>query len=388
MSEYSQRVCQLTPSATVRISDRAEQLRSEGVDIIDMSAGDPDFSTPANISEVAKRAIDDGDTHYTASRGIDELRSSIVDKLQSENDIPATEDGVVVTPGAKQGIFEVLSALIETGDEVAVLDPAWVSYESLIKFVGGSVTRVRMDPETGFSLGSVDLSKAVSDDTKAMIVNTPANPTGAVYSREELSRIGELAVEHDIWLIADEIYEKLIYEGEHHSLAAMDGLFDRTITINGLSKSHAMTGWRLGYYAGPKETIDQAAKVHSHTVTCATSFVQRGAIEALEGDQWAVEEMRSEFHSRRDLLMNKLDEYGVEIPAPQGAFYAFIPLASSDDIELCERMLTEDHVATTPGSAFGVSGYARISYANSKSSIEEGIDRIGKYLGQSSRSNQ
>lgn len=380
MGKFSDSVERVEPSATLRISDLASELEGKGADVVDLSVGEPDFTTPEHIRTEAKASLDRGETGYTPSAGIPDLREAIAHKLREENGLRVERDEVVVTPGAKQALFETIFSLVRDGDEVVLLDPAWVSYEAMVKMAGGELNRVTLDPETGFTPGDVDLAEAVSDDTRLMIVNTPSNPTGGVFSRDELERIRDLAVDHDFWVISDEIYEKIRYGAEHHSLGAMDGMSRRTVTVNGFSKSYAMTGWRLGYFVAPDEVRDQASKVHSHSVSCATSFAQRGGVAAVDGPQEPVEEMVEAFESRRDTLVDALADAGVEIPKPEGAFYAFVPVDAEDDAALCEEILQEEHVATTPGSAFGVPGYMRVSYATSEERIKEGVERFAPYL--------
>ncbi len=379
MNGFSDRVGRVEPSATLRISDLAGELEEQGHDVVDLSVGEPDFATPEHIREEAKASLDRGETGYTATRGIASLREAIAHKLRTENDLHVERDEVVVTPGAKQALFEAVFSLLSEGDEAVLLDPAWVSYEAMVKMSGGELNRVTLDSETGFTPGDVDLAEHVTDDTRLLIVNTPSNPTGGVFSREELEEIRDLAVDHDVWVISDEIYEKIIYDAEHHSLGAMEGMGDRTVTVNGFSKAYSMTGWRLGYYTAPDELLDESTKLHSHSVSCATSFAQRGGVAAIDGPQGPVDDMVDEFESRRDALVDALADHGVEIPPPQGAFYAFVPV-DGDDLEVSERALEEEHVATTPGSAFGVDGYIRLSYAASEERILEGVDRLSSYL--------
>jgi aspartate aminotransferase len=385
MSNYSSRVTALEPSATVRIGDLADELRADGEDIVDLSQGDPDFVTPEHIRARAKESLDDRETHYTASTGIERLREVIAEKIRTENDLPAEADRIAVTPGGKQAVFEVLFALLNDGDEVVLLEPSWVSYEAIITMCGGRVRRVGLDPTTGFGLGDADLEAAVTDSTTAIMVNTPANPTGAVFDRSDLERIRDLAVDHDTWVVADEIYEKLVYDVEHLSIGKLDGMAERTVTVNGFSKSYAMTGWRLGYYAAPTALFEQATKVQSHTVTCATSFAQRGAIAALEGPQEPVAEMRVTYRSRRDAAVERLHEHGLDMSAPDGAFYLYLPVTADDDVELCEHLLTEENVAATPGTAFGVGGHVRLAYTTTTDRLLSGIDRIAEYLDTSYR---
>jgi len=270
--------------------------------------------------------------------------------------------------------------LVREGDEVVLFDPAWVSYEAMVKMAGGELNRVKLDASTGFTLGSVDLPEQVSDNTRLIVVNTPSNPTGAVLPKEELREIRDLAVDHDAWVISDEIYEKIIYGAQHHSLGAMDGMAERTVTVNGFSKAYSMTGWRLGYFVAPEEVREQASKVHSHSVSCATSFAQRGGVAAIDGSQEPIEKMVEAFESRRDTLVDSLADAGVSIPKPKGAFYAFIPVPSDEDTQLCEEILQNEYVATTPGTAFGVPGYVRISYAVTEERIKEAVERLSSYL--------
>jgi aspartate aminotransferase len=380
MSKFSESVERVEPSATLRISDLASELESGGADVVDLSVGEPDFTTPEHIRVEAKASLDRGETGYTPSAGIPDLREAIAHKLREDNGLRVDREEVIVTPGAKQALFETIFSLVREGDEVVLLDPAWVSYEAMVKMAGGKLNRVTLDSSTGFTVGDVDLAEHVSDDTRLMIVNTPSNPTGAVFSEDELREIRDLAVDHDFWVISDEIYEEIIYGAEHHSLGAMDGMSGRTITVNGFSKSYAMTGWRLGYFVAPEELREQASKVHSHSVSCATSFAQRGGVAAIDGPQEPVEKMVDAFEARRDLLVDTLADAGVEIPPPQGAFYAFVPVDSEDDAALCEEILQEEYVATTPGSAFGVPGYVRLSYATSENRIVEGVERMSSYL--------
>jgi aspartate aminotransferase len=299
MSKFSESVERVEPSATLRISDLASELESGGADVVDLSVGEPDFTTPEHIRVEAKASLDRGETGYTPSAGIPDLREAIAHKLREDNGLRVDREEVIVTPGAKQALFETIFSLVREGDEVVLLDPAWVSYEAMVKMAGGKLNRVTLDSSTGFTVGDVDLAEHVSDDTRLMIVNTPSNPTGAVFSEDELEEIRDLAVDHDFWVISDEIYEEIIYGAEHHSLGAMDGMSGRTVTVNGFSKSYAMTGWRLGYFVAPEELREQASKVHSHSVSCATSFAQRGGVAAIDGPQEPVEKMVDAFEARR-----------------------------------------------------------------------------------------
>ncbi|MEF8756979.1 MAG: pyridoxal phosphate-dependent aminotransferase [Halobacteriales archaeon] len=373
--EFSTRVERVEPSATLAIGNRANELEADGVDVVDLSVGEPDFPTPENVVEAAKRALDAGHTGYTSSNGIPKLRSAVAEKLQDDG-LPYETRNVVITPGAKQALFEVVQAVVDDGDEVVLLDPSWVSYEAQGKLAGGSITHVST-AEYDFQLEPAldDLADAVSDGTTLLLINSPNNPTGAVYSDAALEGVRDLAVEHDLTVLSDEIYKEITYDGPATSLAELDGMFDRTVTVNGFSKAYSMTGWRLGYFAAPDAVVSQAGKLHSHSVTCATNFVQHAAVEAIENAGTAVGQMVEAFEDRRDLLIDLLADEGVDVPAPDGAFYLMIPV-EEDDMAWAERALEDAHVATVPGSAFEAPGFARISYAASTERIREGVRRL------------
>ncbi|WP_254767550.1 pyridoxal phosphate-dependent aminotransferase [Salinilacihabitans rarus] len=373
--EFTDRVTSVEPSATLAISALATELEADGADVVDLSVGEPDFPTPGNVVQAAKDAMDAGHTGYTTSKGILELREAIADKLAADG-LEHTSDEVVVTPGAKQALYEVVSALIEDGDEVVLLDPAWVSYEAMVTMAGGSLSRVDLSPYD-FRLEPAldDLADAVSDETDLLIVNSPSNPTGAVYSDAALDGVAELAVSHDVTVVSDEIYKEITYGVEPTSLGTFDGMAARTVTVNGFSKAYSMTGWRLGYFAGPEELVSQAGKLHSHSVSSAVNFVQHAGIEALENTDEAVEEMVAAFAERRDLVVDLLDDRGVDVAVPDGAFYMMLPV-DGDDQAWCEGAIEDAHVATVPGSAFGTPGYARISYAASEERLKDGIERL------------
>ncbi|WP_433627858.1 pyridoxal phosphate-dependent aminotransferase [Halomicrococcus sp. NG-SE-24] len=372
---FSQRIQRVEPSATLAISSLASQLESEGKDVVDLSVGEPDFPTPDNVVEAGKEAMDAGHTGYTPSKGVPELRAAIAEKLRDDG-LDYEADNVVVTPGAKQALYEAVQSTVDDGDEVVLLDPAWVSYEAMVKLAGGDLNRVDLAPHD-FQLEPAldDLGEAVSDDTELLVVNSPNNPTGAVYSDAALEGVRDIAVDHDVTVISDEIYERITYGVDPTSLATFDGMRERTITVNGFSKAYSMTGWRLGYLAAPEELVSQASKLHSHSVSSATNFVQRAGIEALGDTEAAVGEMVEAFHERRDRLAALLEEHDVDVRMPDGAFYMMLPVAD-DDQQWCEDVLEQAHVATVPGSAFGAPGYARMSYANSIERIEEAVRRL------------
>jgi len=392
---FADRVQRVEPSATLAISNKATELEADGIDVVDLSVGEPDFPTPERIVEAGTEAMDAGHTTYTNSNGIRELREAIAAKLRDDG-LDHDADEVVVTPGGKQALYEVVHTLIDGadergssargtgsrgGDEVCLLDPAWVSYEAMVKLAGGDLTRVDTS-QYDFALEPAldDLGAALSDETDLLVVNSPSNPTGAVYSETALKGVRDLAVEHDLTVISDEIYGEITYDAEHVSLGSLDGMAERTVTVNGFSKAYAMTGWRLGYFAADPDLISQAGKLHSHSVSCATNFVQRAGVTALREVDTEVAEMRDAFRDRRDLLVDLFADHGVDVPVPDGAFYMMLPVAEcsgpDDDDEWCEGAISEAHVATVPGHAFGTPGYARLSYAAGEERLREGVERL------------
>lgn len=381
--QFSSRVAQLEPSATMAVSAKANRLRSEGVDVTNISSGRPDFDTPEYIKEAANRALNEGKTKTTNPEGIQPLREAVVTKLQEENDISTEVDRVIATPGTKYALFQSLFALLQDGDEAVLLDPSWVSYESMVTMSGGRLNRVTLKPETGFTLEDAGLKESVSDDTRVLILNTPVNPSGAVFSKQNLKMIRDLAVDHDFWVISDEIYEKIVYHGaQHHSIGALDGMDERCVTVNGFSKAYSMTGWRLGYLTAPRHLVDSITNTQSNTVSCPTSFVQHAGVTALTESRGHVEEMRKTYESRMNTLVETLEDVGVDIPRPEGAYYVFVPVNAADDVQLCQQLLEEEHVAAVPGSPFGVSGYIRLSCTNDEERLVDGVQRISEYLGR------
>ncbi|GAA0300345.1 pyridoxal phosphate-dependent aminotransferase [Halarchaeum salinum] len=373
--EFADRITRVEPSATLAVSNLAKELEAEGEDVVDLSVGEPDFDTPENIVAAAEESVERGDTGYAPSNGVPALREGIAEKLQADG-LDYNAGNVIVTPGAKQALFETFQTIVNDGDEVVLLDPAWVSYEAMAKMAGGDLTRVDLS-EHDFQLEPAldDLAAAVSDETKLLVVNSPNNPTGAVYSRTAMEGVRDLAVEHDITVVSDEIYQHINYGAEHVSLAALDGMYERTVTINGFSKAYSMTGWRLGYLAAPADIIAEAGKIQSHSVSSATHFVQYAGVEALANTETAVDEMVEAFAERREFLLDLLAEHGVEPATPDGAFYMMLPV-DDDDQSWCTNALEDAHVATVPGSAFGAPGFARVSYANSKQRLAEAVERL------------
>ena len=377
----SKRLQSIEESATLKMTNLANDLKREGHDVISFTLGEPDFDTPKNITDAAVESLRRGDTHYSASPGIPELRLAIAEKLNNENNLNIEPGHVIVTPGAKQAVFEAILAVLDEGDEAILFDPAWVSYDPCIKIAGGKTVFAPLDPENDFN--PTDVASYVTSKTKLIVLNSPSNPTGGIFSKEAIQEIADLAIDHNITVLSDEIYEKIIYDKEHLSIGSLPGMQDRTITINGFSKAYAMTGWRLGYLATSHELYKSMSKLQSHSVSSATTFVQWAGVEALKGDQSFIPEMVIEFKARRDLLVDGLNNMGIKCNYPSGAFYAFADVSAygnGDDV--CETLLTEAYVAATPGSAFGPNSmdFVRISYATSRERIQTALERIEQAL--------
>ena len=383
---FARRVTSIAPSPTVAVSDRARQLQAAGQDIVDLGGGDPDFPTPAHIVAAAADAMEAGDTHYVASPGIPELRRAIVEKLRRENGLTYSVDEIIVTPGGKPAIFAAIMTLIDQGDEVLILDPGWVSYAPEVVLAAGVPVSVPLSPDDHFTIIAERILPYITPRTRALILCTPNNPTGRVATEAELATVARLAQEHDFYVLSDEIYEKLVYDGAvHRSIAALPGMWERTLTLNGFSKAYAMTGWRLGFLAAPQPIVKQILKVHSHSVTCAASFSQRGAIVALNGPQDFISEMVTAYDRRRHLVTDGLNAIpGVRCSLPEGAFYALADIRGTGltSAECAELLITEGGVAVTPGNAFGAAGegFIRLSYATSDELLQRSIAQMGKVL--------
>jgi aspartate aminotransferase len=376
----SARMASIHESTTMKISAMAKKLAATGQDVIDMGVGEPDFDTPKNIVEAGCNSIRMGETRYAPTAGIAELRRAIADKLARENSLHVTADDVTVTPGAKMAVFAAIQALLQEGDECVLIGPSWVSYEPCVAFAGGRVSWGRVDE----NFMPQDLAESISPKTRLIIVNSPSNPTGSVFDGKVLEEIRDLAVDHNLSVISDEIYEKIIYDHQHISIGSMEGMEERTVTINGFSKSYAMTGWRLGYLAGPKETMKWVNRLLSHSVSQATTFVQRAGVAALQGPQDEVAAMVAEFKARRDMLVSGLRDLGIPCSIPGGAFYVFPDVSHlGGGDSFTDRLLKEGLIAATPGSAFGPDGinYVRLSYATSQSRISQALERIGRIVG-------
>jgi len=353
------------------------------VDVISFSMGEPDFPTPENIKQACIRAIQEDFTHYTPSAGIPELRRAVADRTVQVNNIPCNESNVIITP-SKQAIFMSMLAFINEGEGVVLPDPSWGTYEACIRLAGGIPQYVKLDQDRDFRMLPEAVAEAITPDTKMILLNSPANPTGSVLEKEDVIGIAELARDHDLMVLSDEVYEKITFEGEPLSIASLEGMFDRTITINGFSKTYAMTGWRIGWAVAPVPMIRALNALQTHSLTCSVSFVQKAAVEALRGPQDSVDMMAKEFAARKDLIMDLINDIpSLHCPPPKGAFYLFPSYDfEMNSEEMATYLLEQAHVAITPGSAFGPSGegHIRISYACSRRDIQEGMSRIREAL--------
>jgi len=385
MKQLSQLLQNIPPSATLAVNDKAKALKAAGRDVISLAGGDPDFDTPENIVRTAIQALQAGDTHYPPSRGTVAMRQAVAAKMQRDYGLtidPATQ--VLVSPGAKFLLYAALRALVNPGDEVIIFEPYWVSYVPMVIMAGATPVTVPLDAAAGFAI-TPEVARYITPRTKVMLVNSPNNPTGHVISEEEAAVVRDLALEHDLYVISDEIYEKLIFEGQHINLASLPDMAERTITINGHSKAYAMTGWRLGWAAGPQDVIGLMAKLQSQTVTSAASFTMTAGAEALNGPQDAVEEMRLAYKARRDFMVDALNAIpGVSCDRPAGAFYLFVrfPGLGHDSMRIADILLEEADIAGTPGVAFGQAGegHVRFSIATAMSELERAVARIERLM--------
>ena len=391
--KLSFRARQISASPTLALDAKTKKLISEGVDILSFGVGEPDFDTPDHIKQAAIEAIQKGFTKYTPSAGIMELRQAICDKLKVDNGLDYKPAEVLVSVGAKHSIYNAVTVLCDDGDEVLLPVPYWVSYPEMVKVAGGKPVEIQTTIETGFKVTAEQLEKAITPKTSLLIFNSPANPTGAIYTEEEMRAIADVCLKHHVAVISDEIYEKLIYEGKHVSFAALSPeVKANTVTVNGVSKSYAMTGWRIGYAAGPKEVIDAMGNLQSHSTSNATSISQKAAVAGLRGPQEALEKMRVEFGKRRDYMVKRLNQMpGFKCLVPPGAFYTYPDVTAligrkvagkvvTNDSALADILLDQARIAAVPGQAFGSEGNLRFSYATSMKVIEEGMNRLAKVL--------
>jgi len=394
-SMLSERAKKIKPSPTLAINAKAKAMKASGVDVVNFGVGEPDFDTPDNIKEAAIKAIREGFTKYTPVGGIDALKDAIIEKFRNDNGLEYAREEIIVSCGAKHSLYNIAQALYGPGDEVIIPSPYWVSYPDQVILNDAQPVIVKTYESDAFMLKPEALESQITEKTKAIILNSPSNPTGRTYDRKALERIAEVVLKHDLYVISDEIYEKLVYEGaEHVSIASLGSeIKKRTIVVNGLSKSHAMTGWRVGFTAGPKEIIKAMTTIQSQSTSNPNSIAQKAAIEALTGPQDSVQTMRSEFDRRRRFLISELNAIpDVSCITPTGAFYAFPnisglfgkmdgkPVFSSSDLALF--LLEDANVALVPGDAFGDDNYIRLSYATSMENLRKGVERIRNAAGK------
>ena len=379
------RVGQVPPSLTLSIAAKAKAMKAEGIDVCSFSAGEPDFDTPEHIKTAAKEALDTGKTKYGPAAGEPKLRDAIARKLREENGLCYSAENVIVTNGGKHSLFELMLALIEAGDEVIIPAPYWLSYPEMTKLAGGTPVIVPTDASTNYKITPDQLRASITPQTRLFILNSPSNPTGMVYTPAEVKALAEVVVEQDILVVSDEIYEKILYvDVEHLSIGAIGPeIFERTIISSGFAKAFSMTGWRLGYLAGPVELINAMITIQGHSTSNVCTFAQYGAIAALEGSQDCVEEMRLAFAERRQVMFDRLNAIpGLRCPKPDGAFYMFPNISQTGlkSLEFCDALLESQQVATIPGIAFGADDCIRLSYATDMTSIEKGMDRLDKFV--------
>ena len=392
--ELSRKAQAIEPSLTLAITAKAKEMKEKGIDVISFSAGEPDFNTPKNIINAAIKAMEDGNTKYTSVNGILQLREAICKKFKDDNGLEYNPSQIVVSTGAKQSLANTFLAILNPGDEVIVSTPYWVSYPELIKLADGKPVFVEGDEKSNYKFTKENLEKAVTAKTKAIVLNTPNNPTGTIYNKEELEVIADFAKKYDIIIISDEMYEKLIYDNENHiSIASLSkDAYERTIVINGLSKSYAMTGWRIGYCAASEKIAKLMISIQSHVTSNVCSITQYAALEALNGPQDEITKMINEFEKRRNYMINRIESIdNLSIVKPKGAFYIMINIENclgkeingkilNDSMEFCASLLENEKLAVIPGKAFGLNNYIRVSYATSMEAIKEGLNIIESFI--------
>lgn len=391
---FSNKAERIEPSVTLAITAKAKEMKANGINVISFSAGEPDFNTPKNIINAAIKAMEDGNTKYTNVNGIISLREAICKKLKEDNNLDYNPSQIVASTGAKQSLANTFLAILNPGDEVIVPNPYWVSYPELIALADGKAVFVKSDESSEYKFTKENLEEAVTEKTKAIVLNTPNNPTGTIYSEDELNIIAEFAKKHDLVIISDEMYEKLVYDGEKHvSIASLSkDAYERTVVINGLSKSYAMTGWRMGYSASSEKIAKLMTNIQSHMTSNVCSITQYAAVEALNGPQDEIQHMIKEFEKRRNYMVSELEKMkNISIIKPKGAFYIMINIEKylgkklngdiiNNSMDFAAKLLEEEQVAVIPGRAFGLDNYLRVSYATSLDAIKEGLVRINKFI--------
>lgn len=384
--KLASRVNQVTPSLTLAIDSLAKEMKKNGEDVCSFSAGEPDFDTPIHIKAAAKKALDEGKTRYGPAAGEAGLRKAIAEKLLRDNQLAYNADNVIVTNGGKQSLYNLIMALIEAGDEVIIPAPYWLSYPEMVTLAGGTSVIVNTSLENQYKITPEQLEAAITPKTKLFVLNSPSNPTGIVYTPEEIAALAKIVVEKDILVVSDEIYEKILYDGAIHRSIASFGpeIFQRSIISNGFAKAFSMTGWRVGYIAGPVEIVEAMTNIQGHSTSNVCTFAQYGAIAALESPQDCIEEMVKAFSERRQYILERVRAIpGLNCPTPNGAFYVFIDISQTGlkSRDFCQKLLETQKVAAIPGIAFGADDCIRLSYATDLKTIEKGFDRIDKFIG-------
>lgn len=383
--ELAARVSRVSPSLTLSIAAKAKAMRAEGKDVCSFSAGEPDFDTPEHIKAAAEKALDEGKTRYGPAAGEPALREAIARKLQRDNGLSYSPEDIIVTNGGKHSLYGLMQALIEPGDEVIIPSPYWLSYPEMVKLAGGTPVLVPTPPEANYKVTPEQVRAAVTPRTKLFVFNSPANPTGSVYSPDEVRAIARVVVECDLLVVSDEIYEKILYDGmKHLSIGAVsDEVFARTIVSSGFAKTYAMTGWRVGYIAGPREIVEAMSVIQGHSTSNVCTFAQYGAIAAFDGPQDCVAEMVSAFAQRRQVMHWHLEAMpNLYCPKPDGAFYLFADISKTGytSLDFCSKLLDDEQVAAIPGIAFGADNCIRFSYATDIDTIEKGMKRLSRFL--------
>ena len=383
--ELAARVDRVSLSITLAITAKAKAMQNEGIDVCSFSAGEPDFPTPKHICEAAKTALDEGKTRYGAAVGQLELRQAIASKLQKDNHLNYTADNIIVTNGGKFSLFNLIQTLIESGDEVIIPSPYWLSYPEMVELADGTPVLINTSAENDYKITPEQLDRAITPKTKLFVFNSPSNPTGTVYTPDEVRALAQIVVDRDILVVSDEIYEKILYDdAKHLSIGSInDEIFARTITSNGFAKSHSMTGWRVGYAAAPLEILEAMAKIQGHSTSNVCTFAQYGAIAALESSQECVQEMLRAFTERRSYMYQAINDIpSLSCPKPNGAFYLFVDISKTGkkSLEFCEELLETKHVAAIPGVAFGMDNCIRFSYATGMDTIKEGVKRLSEFV--------
>jgi aspartate aminotransferase len=384
--KLASRVNQVTPSLTLAIDSLAKEMKKNGEDVCSFSAGEPDFDTPTHIRAAAKKALDEGKTRYGPAAGEPGLRKAIAEKLLRDNQLAYNADNVIVTNGGKQSLYNLIMALIEAGDEVIIPAPYWLSYPEMVTLAGGTSVIVNTSLENHYKITPEQLEAAITPKTKLFVLNSPSNPTGIVYTPEEIAALAKIVVEKDILVVSDEIYEKILYDGAIHRSIASFGpeIFQRSIISNGFAKAFSMTGWRVGYVAAPVEIVKAMTKIQGHSTSNVCTFAQYGAIAALESPQDCIEEMVKAFSQRRQYILERVRAIPeLNCPTPNGAFYVFIDISQTGlkSRYFCQKLLETQKVAAIPGIAFGADDCIRLSYATDLKTIEKGFDRIDKFIG-------